>query len=189
MLRDESHLEINFSWSFSSVIETRLNIPEPQDITYIIGFRTYRNEWSFNNWSWRVVIPKVDVTFTVRVLQKTNEQFFKDCEADISSLVAVKWHRKHNGCPTFFEIDDGTLWCLIDVPPLINVSKFFQPGHSYSNPGYYILGKIPSNTSFQDIYSFCIDENKKILLKSKKSILNLGESSNPPVYSNHPPPC
>ena len=43
--------------------------------------------------------------------------------------------------------------------PLINFSKFFQPGHSYSNPtGYSILGEIPPNSSFQDIYSFCVDE-------------------------------
>ena len=24
-----------------------------------------------------------------------------------------------------------TLWCLIDVPPIINFSFFFHPGHSY----------------------------------------------------------
>ena len=35
-----------------------------------------------------------------------------------------------------------TLWCLIDVPPpppppLINFSKIFHPGHSYSNPPGY----------------------------------------------------
>ena len=69
----------------------------------------------------------------------------------------------------------------IRPPALINFSKFFQPGHSYSNlPGYYISGETPSNTSFQDIRLFYIDENKT-LPKNKKSILNLGEFSNPPA--------
>ena len=47
-------------------------------------------------------------------------------------------------------------------PPPINLKKIFQPARTFlfQPSGYYILGKIPSNTSFQDIYSFCIDENK-----------------------------
>ena len=65
--------------------------------------------------------------------------------------------------------------------------NFFQPGHSYSNPpGYYILGKIPSNTSFQDKYSFYIDE-KKFLLKNKVSLLNLGEFSTLSPFILTPP--
>ena len=32
----------------------------------------------------------------------------------------------------------AALWSLIDVPPLINLSKVFRPGHSYSNPLAYI---------------------------------------------------
>ena len=38
--------------------------------------------------------------------------------------------------------------------------------------------EIPSSTSFQVIYSFCKDENKKILLKNQKSFLN---STPPPT--------
>ena len=52
---------------------------------------------------------------------------------------------------------------LIDIRPLIIFSKFFQPVHSYSNPPcYYIVREVLSNTSFQDIHSFYI-ENKKNL--------------------------
>ena len=45
------------------------------------------------------------------------------------------------------------------TPPLINFSEFFHPGHSYSNHPNF--GEIPSNTRFQDTYSFCVDENQK----------------------------
>ena len=67
-------------------------------------------------------------------------------------------------------------------PP--RLSLFFQPGHSYSNPpSYQILREIPSNTSFQYIYSFFTDKNQKILLKILKSLSNVWGFSNPP-----PPP-
>ena len=99
-------------------------------------------------------------------------------------------------CITFYVVfvNDITLWCLNDtpLPRPNNFSKFFQPGNSYSNPpdtGYYILGEIPSNTIFQDIYSFCIDENKKNLLENQKILLNLGEFSSPtPDLFQLPPP-
>ena len=51
-------------------------------------------------------------------------------------------------------------------PPLINFSKIFQPGHSYSNlPGYQILGKIPPKIScnYETIEDgpYVIDEGDK----------------------------
>ena len=65
------------------------------------------------------------------------------------------------------DVNQRTLWCLTEatLSHLNNFSKFFQPRHSYSNlPGHYILGEIPSNTSFQDLKLFvCIDENQKNL--------------------------
>ena len=97
-------------------------------------------------------------------------------------------------CTTFYIVFVITLWCLNDTPlPLPNnFSKLSQPGNSYSNPpdtGYYILGEIPSNTIFQDIYSFCIDENKENLLENQKILLNLGEFSSPtPDLFQFPPP-
>ena len=65
------------------------------------------------------------------------------------------------------------------TPPLINFSEFFHPGHSYSN--HPTLGEIPSNTRFQDTYSFCVDENQiinqiinqKILIKNQNRLLAL----------------
>ena len=47
--------------------------------------------------------------------------------------------------------------------PLANQFLKIFPARTFllQPPGYYILGKIPSNTSFQDIYLFCIDENQK----------------------------
>ena len=72
---------------------------------------------------------------------------------------------------------------------LINFSNFSSQDILISTPGYYILGEIPSNTSFSDIYSFCIDEHKKNILKNQKSILNLREfpPTHPtPAHSNPP---
>ena len=48
--------------------------------------------------------------------------------------------------------------CLIDVPPLINFSIFFHPGHSYSNPPtpppcLLFLGKVSNpDKLFETIY-------------------------------------
>ena len=50
--------------------------------------------------------------------------------------------------------------------------------------GYKIM-KISSNTSFQDIYSFCIDNIKTILLKNKKNFIKFsGILQRLLVYSN-----
>ena len=67
--------------------------------------------------------------------------------------------KNHYYCKIFLEKKDIVISRTFLVQPL----------------GYYILGEIPSNTSFQDNYSFCIDENKKILIKNQKRLLNLGE--------------
>ena len=34
----------------------------------------------------------------------------------------------------YFRMKTATLWCLIDIPTLVNFSKFFELGHSYSTP-------------------------------------------------------
>ena len=44
--------------------------------------------------------------------------------------------------------------CLIDVPPLINFSIFFHPGHSYSNPPHPPTLPIIFGKSFQPRQTF-----------------------------------
>ena len=45
--------------------------------------------------------------------------------------------RSYQYCSTRRLAFSNTLWSLIIVPPLINFSYLFHPGHSYSNPPTY----------------------------------------------------
>ena len=47
----------------------------------------------------------------------------------------------------YFRIKTATLWCLTDIPTLINFPNFFQLGHSYSTPIFSqpVYSNLPAN--------------------------------------------
>ena len=65
--------------------------------------------------------------------------------------------------------------------PLINFSKFFQPGHSYSNsPTITFCEKFHQTQDFKKIYTHFVQiKIKKILLENQKSQLNLFHAAFP----------
>ena len=70
---------------------------------------------------------------------------------------------EHHHCILHIRITLSTLRCLIDVPlpppPLINLSKIFHPGHSYSNlPANWFWSDLPSKTIFYRRLLLCAGE-------------------------------
>ena len=54
------------------------------------------------------------------------------------------------GQRSYFWMKTATLWCLIDIPTLINFSKYFELGHSSSTPIFSqpVYSTLPANWIF-----------------------------------------
>ena len=101
--------------------------------------RVKRNRHVWNIWTYSSWFQIILESFSYKIRMKRMVWYIrkKKWQQRVAQIIMLLYEKtkKYNGkiqwkqkFPAYF-----TLWSLIDAPPLINFSKKFHPGHSYSN--------------------------------------------------------